>query len=145
MQRRSVLARRLKSELFEEHSAMERRDGIIGLRRRAPAATCSGGRRAHQRTRARHAAHDGAGRPAALEAAIADDLDGAFAMELHAYRCERPEHRDAIGGTTAARTSGPDEADRTKGVRTSAGQDHRSASADRFVRRNSRPSREEPS
>ncbi|MDJ0866118.1 MAG: enoyl-CoA hydratase/isomerase family protein [Myxococcota bacterium] len=49
---------------------------------------------------------------------IADDLDGAFAMEMHAYLCDRPEHRDEIGRTTGARMSGLDEADRKKGVRT---------------------------
>ena len=52
---------------------------------------------------------------------IADDLDGACAMEMHAYLCDRPEHRDEIGRTTGARMPELDEADRKKGIRTSAG------------------------
>jgi enoyl-CoA hydratase/carnithine racemase len=49
---------------------------------------------------------------------IADDLDGAFAMEMHAYLCDRPAHRDEIGRSTGGRVSGLNEADRKKGVRT---------------------------
>ncbi len=52
---------------------------------------------------------------------IADDLDGAFAMEMHAYLCDRPAHRDEIGRATGARMSGLNEVDRKKGIRTGAG------------------------
>jgi enoyl-CoA hydratase/carnithine racemase len=52
---------------------------------------------------------------------IADDLDGGFAMEMHAYMCDSPEHRDDIGKVTYARSDAVREADRKKGVRTSAG------------------------
>jgi enoyl-CoA hydratase/carnithine racemase len=52
---------------------------------------------------------------------IADDLDGGFAMEMHAYLCDNPEHRDEIGRTTYARAATRlDEADRKKGIRTEA-------------------------
>jgi enoyl-CoA hydratase/carnithine racemase len=51
---------------------------------------------------------------------IADDLDGGFAMEMHAYLCDRPEHRDEIGRSTYARSDAFDEADRKKGIRTEA-------------------------
>ena len=51
---------------------------------------------------------------------IADDLDGGFAMEMHAYMCDSPEHRDDIGKTQYERMDGLTEADRKKGVRTKA-------------------------
>ena len=51
---------------------------------------------------------------------ITDDLDGGFAMEMHAYMCDSPEHRDDIGKTTYARSDAYDEADRKKGLRTQA-------------------------
>jgi enoyl-CoA hydratase/carnithine racemase len=51
---------------------------------------------------------------------IADDLDGGFAMEMHAYMCDSPEHRDDIGRSTGSRMEGWDEADRKKGIRTTA-------------------------
>ena len=47
---------------------------------------------------------------------IADDLDGGFAMEMHAYLCDRPEQRDDIGRTTYARSDAYNEADRKKGI-----------------------------
>ncbi len=49
---------------------------------------------------------------------IADDLDGGFAMEMHAYMCDSPEHRDDIGRKQFERMEGVTEADRKKGVRT---------------------------
>ena len=49
---------------------------------------------------------------------IADDLDGGFAMEMHAYMCDSPEHRDDIGRQQYERMEGLTEADRKKGVRT---------------------------
>jgi enoyl-CoA hydratase/carnithine racemase len=51
---------------------------------------------------------------------IADDLDGGFAMEMHAYMCDSPEHRDDIGKTQYERMEGLSEADRKKGVRIKA-------------------------
>ena len=51
---------------------------------------------------------------------IADDLDGGFAMEMHAYLCDSPEHRDNIGKQQYSRMEGMNEADRKKGVRVSA-------------------------
>ena len=48
---------------------------------------------------------------------IADDLDGGFAMEMHAYMCDSPEHRDDIGKTNYERSDGFTEADRKKGLR----------------------------
>ena len=51
---------------------------------------------------------------------IADDLDGGFAMEMHAYMCDSPEHRDDIGRVTYARSERYDEADRKRGIRNSA-------------------------
>ena len=51
---------------------------------------------------------------------IADDLDGGFAMEMHAYLCDRPEHRDDIGKATYARSDAHSEADRKKGIVTQA-------------------------
>lgn len=53
---------------------------------------------------------------------IADDLDGGFAMEMHAYLCDSPEHRDKIGEEQYERIEGMDEVDRKKGVRTAASQ-----------------------
>jgi enoyl-CoA hydratase/carnithine racemase len=54
---------------------------------------------------------------------IVDDLDGAFAMEMHAYLCDKPEHRDRIGEETIARRGAEfaySEAARKKGIRRSA-------------------------
>ena len=51
---------------------------------------------------------------------IADDLDGGFAMEMHAYLCDAPEHRDKVGAEQYQRMEGMSEADRKKGVRVSA-------------------------
>jgi enoyl-CoA hydratase/carnithine racemase len=54
---------------------------------------------------------------------IVDDLDGAFAMEMHAYLCDKPEHRDRIGEETIARRGAEfaySETARKKGIRRSA-------------------------
>jgi enoyl-CoA hydratase/carnithine racemase len=51
---------------------------------------------------------------------IVDDLDGAFAMEMHAYLCDNPRHRDQHGRDATERMGAFTEADRKKGVRTKA-------------------------
>ncbi|MHC4933497.1 MAG: enoyl-CoA hydratase/isomerase family protein [Planctomycetota bacterium] len=51
---------------------------------------------------------------------IVDDLDGAFAMEMHAYLCDSPRHQDQHGRSSAKTMPGFAEADRKKGIRTSA-------------------------
>ncbi len=50
---------------------------------------------------------------------IVDDLDGAFAMEMHAYLCDNPEHRDDIGTKTYDRPEFEGVEDRKKGLKTS--------------------------
>lgn len=52
---------------------------------------------------------------------IVDDLDGAFAMEMHAYLCDKPRHQDQHGRSVTGRIEGMTEADRKKGIRTEAG------------------------
>ncbi|MCP5060629.1 MAG: enoyl-CoA hydratase/isomerase family protein [bacterium] len=49
---------------------------------------------------------------------ITDDLDGGFAMEMHAYLCDKPEHRDDIGETVTSRTGLFTTEDRKKGIQT---------------------------
>jgi enoyl-CoA hydratase/carnithine racemase len=51
---------------------------------------------------------------------IADDLDGGFGIEMHAYMCDSPEHRDNVGETVTSRTDAFTSEDRKKGIRTSA-------------------------
>jgi enoyl-CoA hydratase/carnithine racemase len=54
---------------------------------------------------------------------IVDDLDGGFAMEMHAYLCDKPQHRDEHG-TKAVEEKGAQldfsESDRKRGIRTNA-------------------------
>jgi enoyl-CoA hydratase/carnithine racemase len=54
---------------------------------------------------------------------IVDDLDGGFAMEMHAYLCDMPQHRDRIGkeSVEASPEFAFTEADRKKGIRTTRG------------------------
>jgi enoyl-CoA hydratase/carnithine racemase len=50
---------------------------------------------------------------------IVDDLDGAFAMEMHAYLCDQPRHRDQHGRDAVKQMgAGFTEAERKKGIRT---------------------------
>jgi len=49
---------------------------------------------------------------------IADDLDGGFGIEMHAYMCDSPEHRDNVGETVTSRTDTFTREDRKKGIRT---------------------------
>lgn len=51
---------------------------------------------------------------------IADDLDGGFGIEMHAYMCDSPEHRDNVGETVTSRTDTFTPEDRKKGIRTTA-------------------------
>jgi enoyl-CoA hydratase/carnithine racemase len=51
---------------------------------------------------------------------IADDLDGGFGIEMHAYMCDSPEHRDNVGETVTSRTDAFTREDRKKGIVTSA-------------------------
>lgn len=48
---------------------------------------------------------------------IVDDLDAGFAMEMHAYLCDKPEHRDRVGEEAVEKMEGFTEADRKKGIR----------------------------
>jgi hypothetical protein len=49
---------------------------------------------------------------------IVDDLDGAFAMEMHAYLCDSPRHQDQRARQVASTVEGFTEADRKEGLRT---------------------------
>jgi enoyl-CoA hydratase/carnithine racemase len=51
---------------------------------------------------------------------IVDDLDGGFAMEMHAYLCDNPRHRDQHGHDAVKTMGGFTEADRKKGIRSAA-------------------------
>jgi hypothetical protein len=54
---------------------------------------------------------------------IADDLDGGFAMEMHAYLCDKPQHRDEHGTKTVEEKGVQldfSEDDRKRGIRTTA-------------------------
>ena len=50
---------------------------------------------------------------------IVDDLDGGFAMEMHAYLCDKPQHRDRVGEEATKKVSSYSEADRKRGIQTS--------------------------
>ena len=51
---------------------------------------------------------------------IVDDLDAGFAMEMHAYLCDKPQHRDRIGEQAVETMEGFTESDRKKGIRESS-------------------------
>jgi enoyl-CoA hydratase/carnithine racemase len=51
---------------------------------------------------------------------IVDDLDGGFAMEMHAYLCDSPRHQDQRGAESWKTIGGVTEADRKRGIRTEA-------------------------
>jgi enoyl-CoA hydratase/carnithine racemase len=51
---------------------------------------------------------------------IVDDLDGAFAIEMHAYLCDNPRHRDQHGRDAVEKMGAFTEADRKKGIRIEA-------------------------
>ena len=46
-------------------------------------------------------------------------IDAGFAMEMHAYHCDNPAHRDRIGQESVEKFEGYTEAERKKGIRTS--------------------------
>ena len=50
---------------------------------------------------------------------IVDDLDAGFAMEMHAYLCDKPQHRDRIGEEAVKQMPGFSEEDRKRGIQTS--------------------------
>jgi hypothetical protein len=40
-------------------------------------------------------------------------------MEMHAYLCDKPQHRDRVGEETTKKVSNYSEADRKRGIQTS--------------------------
>jgi enoyl-CoA hydratase/carnithine racemase len=50
---------------------------------------------------------------------VVDDLDAGFAMEMHAYLYDKPQHRDRIGEEAVETMEGFTEADRKQGIRRS--------------------------